>query len=92
MKLTPRIQLTVPVEEILRTMTPAERKTIVGVIRLMDNDGIRNVRKRNLYLPGDEQKPTWQFSESIVWLAFVEEDDGKIMVVHASLVSKFRRA
>jgi hypothetical protein len=87
---SPKIQVTDPVKKILRFMSPDERKEVVRVVRLLEDDIRRDTSKFNLYCDQKDGKPTWGFTEGIVWIAFVEEDDGTITVIHATLLSRFR--
>jgi len=85
-----KVQTTDPVKDILRFMNPDERKLVVGVLRLLEDDVRCDADKFDLYYQQQDKKPTWGFTKGIVWVAFVEEDDGTITVVHASLLSRFR--
>jgi len=71
-------------------MNPDERKLVVGVLRLLEDDIKRDTGKFNLCYSQEDGKPTWGFAESIIWVAFAEEDDGTITIVHVTLISRFR--
>ena len=85
-----KVQATDPVKKILSLMNPDERKSVVRVLYLLEDDVRRDTGKFDLYYQQQDKKPTWGFTEGIVWIAFVEEDDGMITVIHASLLSRFR--
>ena len=71
-------------------MHPDDQKMIIGVLIMLADDLIRGAGKFDLVLPTDDGKSTWGFAEGRAWIAFVEEDDGSITIVHVSLQSRFR--
>jgi len=86
-----KVFLTEAVKDILRQTHPDDRKMVVGVCLILEDDIRRDSEKFDLVNPTHEGKSTWGFAEGTVWLAFVEEDNGTITVVHAHVLSRFRR-
>lgn len=68
---------------------PDTQKEVARVIDLLEDDWFREHNKVDLVLTEDEKK-VWNLSVGRIWLAFVEEDDGSITVVHLTLLSVFR--
>ena len=85
-----KVELTDSVKEILRQLRPEERTLVFGALLLLGDDHARDTEKFNLIMPAEDGKPTWGFADGRVWVAFVEEDNGKITVVHVSIQSRFR--
>ena len=85
-----KVELTDSVKEILRQLRPEEQMLVFGVLLLLGDDLTRDTQKFNLFMPAEDGRPTWGFADGRVWAAFVEEESGKITVVHASIQSRFR--
>jgi hypothetical protein len=87
-----KVQVSEPVKELLRTFDPDERSLVVGVFRLLEDDLRRDTEKFDLYLPPTpDGKPSWGFATGKVWVGFVENDDGTVTIISATILSKFRQ-
>jgi hypothetical protein len=86
-----KVQVSEPVKELLRTFDPDERSLVVGVFRLLEDDLRRDTTKFDLCLPNPDGKPSWGFATGKVWVGFVENDDGTVTIISATILSKIRQ-
>ena len=82
-----KIYIPDPVAEEIKGFDPSERSLIVGVFALLEDDLWRDTNK--IYFGLIQGEHTWAIAESRVTVAFVEEDDGTITVLHVAMRSKF---
>ena len=87
-----KVHLTDSAESELEALNPNDRQTVVGVLKRLEINRYRHNEKYDLYYNQDEYggDPVWGLEAGSVFVAFVEESDGAITVVHLSLRSRFR--
>ena len=83
-----KVSLSEPDEVTLLRLGPGEQKEVARAISLLEDDWFRERNKVDLYLIEDGVR-VWNLSAGRIWLAFVEESDGSITMVHLSLLSRF---
>lgn len=81
--------LSKPDETTLSRLDPGAQKEVARVISLLEDDSFREYNKADLCLIEDAKR-VWNLSVGRIWLAFIEEDDGSITVVHLSVLSLLR--
>lgn len=73
----------------LRNFDPEDQQQVARVILLLENDNFRIYNKTDLVLI-ENGYDVWSINVGKVWLAFVEEDDNSVKIVHIHLLSRFR--
>lgn len=74
----------------LARMHPDDQALAVRVLDILGQDShLRDSSKFGLNLR-ERGKTVWGFTVARVWIAFIEESDGSITVIHLSLLSRFR--
>jgi hypothetical protein len=76
---------------ILKSYGPVDQETVGWAISVLGDDAAREANKIDLALVEDGMK-VWAFIPGSVWLGFVERPDGSVVVVHLSVLSRFRAA
>jgi hypothetical protein len=83
--------LTETSKTILKTYSPVDQGTVAWAISVLEDDATREANKIDLSLVEDGMK-VWAFISGSVWLGFVERPDGSVVVIHLSVLSRFRAA
>jgi len=74
---------------ILKSYSPVDQGTVAWAISVLEDDATREANKIDLALVEDGMK-IWAFTPGSVWLGFVELPDGSVVVIHLSVLSRFR--
>jgi hypothetical protein len=83
-----KVHITDPVTDAIKNFDPNDRKLVVGVFSLLEDDTWRGTEKIDFGLIDGEQ--TWAVAASRVTVVFVEESDGTITVIFVNMRSRFR--
>jgi hypothetical protein len=83
-----KIHITDPVTEVIKSLDPNDRKLVVGVLSLMEDDAWRDVEKIDFGIIDGEQ--AWAVAASRVTVVFIEEANDTITVILVNLRSRFR--
>lgn len=78
-----------PVEELIRSFGPADQQAVSRAIDILEDDDTREAQRVDLALEEDGLK-LWGFQVGSVWFAFAEIGNDSVLVVHVSLLSRFR--
>jgi hypothetical protein len=81
-----KIHITDPVTEVIKNLDPNDRKLVVGVLSLLEDDNWRDIEKIDFGIIHSEQ--TWAVAASRVTVVFVEESDGTITVILVNMRSR----
>ena len=76
-------------ENELKNFDPDDHQLVGRVISLLEDDVFRKHNKTDLILIENDYD-VWSICVGRIWLAFVEEDDSIVKVVHISMLSRFR--
>lgn len=76
-------------KQTLKTLDPSNQKEVARVISFLEHDELREGTKVDLNLV-ENDFPVCALVFGRMWLAFVEERDGAITIVHISVRSRFR--
>ena len=72
-------------------MHPDDQSVVVRVLDILGEDPrLRDSSKFDLNLPPEQGKTVWGFRMGRVWLAFIEESDDGLSVIHLAMLSRFR--
>lgn len=75
----------------LARMHPDDQGVVVRVLDILGKDcRLRDSSKFDLRLPPEEGKTVWGFRMGRVWVAFIEEDDSGLSVIHLTMLSRLR--
>jgi len=75
----------------LARMHPDDQSIVVRVLDILGEDRhLRDSSKFDLYLPPEQGRTTWGLRMGMVWVAFIEEDDSGLSVIHLTMLSRFR--
>ncbi len=69
---------------------PEDLEQVDRAILLLEDNRYRDENRYDLLLLSDDGKPVWAIEIGPVFLAFVEEDNGTVNIVHVSMKSRFR--
>lgn len=85
-----RIQLTDWAGAQLAGMHPDDQSVAIRVLDIIDQDSkLRESSKFDLNLE-EEGKMVWGFMMARVWVAYIEEDDGSISILHLTMLSRLQ--
>lgn len=79
------VQISEPDEIRIKKMSPGEQEEVARAISLLEDDEFREYNKVDLCLVEDGMR-VWNLSVGKIWMAFVEEEDGSVTVVHLNIL------
>lgn len=85
-----KIHISEPVRDILEQLAPDAQALLLGAFKLLQDELVRDTQKFDLNRPTEDGKVTWGIAAGRAWIAFVEEDDDSVTVIHGSILSRFQ--
>lgn len=86
-----KCQLTAFASTELRKMHLDDRSLVVRVLDILEADhDLCESSKFGLNLPSEQGKKLWGIRMGRVWVAFIEEEDNGISIIHLTMLSRLR--
>jgi hypothetical protein len=75
----------------LARMHPDNQSVVVRVLDILGEDhSLRDSSKFDLNLPPEQGRTIWGIRMGRVWIAFIEENDSGLSIIHLTMLSRFR--
>lgn len=83
-----KIHVSEEIERLLKMMHPDDRQKVAGVFSRLEDDHWRDTNKIDYATIHKDQ--LWGIVHDMINVTFIEDDDGRVSIIHASARSRFR--